>query len=323
LWQKELRELSAGIYNVLNSTDRKHICVKDFVVGINSSDASIEANLGTVLQSVRGTKQFWFLKKSDVMAMVREYGSPTFFLTFSCAEYSSPEIDAYLRKVNEVSDTYPTSKLCTEDPISVSRKFSQKFRDFFTTVLLNGQVLGKVTHYFWKKEYQARGAPHYHVLLWIEGAPVIGKHSDKDVLSWIQNRIVCHIPDEKTSPELHRLVTKFQLHTCSKYCKRTKKYGNVFVTKCKFGFPRDLTEEGLLNPVQESLKSHKKIYTLQHAPGEERVNDYNPLLLLLWKANMDIQFISESSLALAYYVTGYVTKAEKSHMQDIWQEIRE
>ena len=51
------------------------------------------------------------------------------------------------------------------------------------------------------------------------------------------------------------------------------------------------------------------------------MNDYNPLLLLLWKANMDIQFIAESSLALAHYVTGYVTKAERSNMQDLWQEI--
>ena len=62
-------------YNVLNSTARKHMCVKEFVDGINSSNTSIEAKLGTVLQSVRGTKQFWFLKKSDVIA-------PTLFLTF-------------------------------------------------------------------------------------------------------------------------------------------------------------------------------------------------------------------------------------------------
>ena len=48
------------------------------------------------------------------------------------------------------------------------------------------------------------------------------------------------------------------------------------------------------------------------------MNDYNPLLLLLWQANIDIQFLSESSLALANYVTGYVTKAEKSHMQGIF-----
>ena len=159
LWQKELRELSSGIYNVLNSTSRRHQTVKQFVDGINGSDASIEVNLCTVLQSVRGTKQFWYRQKGDVLAMIREFECPTLFLTFSCAEYDSVEIGRYLRKVNILSHT----KLYTEDPISVSRKFTQKFRDFFSTVLLKGQVLGEVTHYFWKKEYQSRGAPHYHL----------------------------------------------------------------------------------------------------------------------------------------------------------------
>ena len=45
------------------------------------------------------------------------------------------------------------------------------------------------------------------------------------------------------------------------------------------------------------------------------------ILLLIWKANLDIQFISENSLALAHYATGYVTKAEKSHMHKIWDEV--
>ena len=54
---------------------------------------------------------------------------------------------------------------------------------------------------------------------------------------------------------------------------------------------------------------------------EVRVNDYNPLLLMLWKANIDIQYVAELSLALAHYVSGYVTKSEKSHLQDIWQEV--
>ena len=80
-----------------------------------------------------------------------------------------------------------------------------------------------------------------------------------------------------------------------------------------------MTDGGSLTSVEESLKSRNKIY----AEGEERVNVYNPLLLLLWKANIDIQFVSESTLALAQYVTGYMTKAEKSHMQEVWQEISE
>ena len=36
---------------------------------------------------------------------------------------------------------------------------------------------------------------------------------------------------------------------------------------------------------------------------------------------MDIQFTAESSLTLDHYVTGYVTKAEKSGMQEVWQEV--
>ena len=44
---------------------------------------------------------------------------------------------------------------------------------------------------------------------------------------------------------------------------------------------------------------------------------------MLWKANMDIQFVAESSLALAHYVSGYVTKAERSNMQEVWQEVSE
>ena len=36
---------------------------------------------------------------------------------------------------------------------------------------------------------------------------------------------------------------------------------------------------------------------------------------------MDLQFLSESTLAIAQYVTGYVTKTKKSNMQELWQEV--
>ena len=52
--------------------------------------------------------------------------------------------------------------------------------------------------------------------------------------------------------------------------------------------------------------------------GEERVNDYNPLLLYLWKAYMDLQYVEDASLA--HYVTGYINK---SHMRELWDDISE
>ena len=242
------------------------------------SDPDVEANLSTIFQQIRGTKQFWFLRSSNLKCMLRVYGSPTLFLTFSCAEYQSPDIIGYLRKV---PDSYPIGRLCCEDPISVSLKFSSKFHHFFNTVILKGCVLGTVSHYFVKKEYQARGAPHYHMVLWIEGAPTIGKDTPEKVTRWIQERISCRIPDEESNPELYQLVTRYQMHKCSSYCRRTKRVNKAFVTRCKFGFPREASKDGALKCVEDCLKSQAKIYSLPRADSEIRVNDYSPVLLML------------------------------------------
>ena len=134
--------------------------------------------------------------------------------------------------------------------------------------------------------------------------PVIGQDKPEDVLRWIQARITCHIPDKKTCPELHQLVPRFHIHKCRPYCKRKRKVGHVFVTRGKFGFPRQVCETPSLNDVESTLKSRKRIYQLPRKDSEAGVNDYNPLLLLLWKANIDVQFVSESSLALAHYFRG-------------------
>ena len=73
--------------------------------------------------------------------------------------------------------------------------------------------------------------------------------------------------------------------------------------------------------MEDSLKTKRKLYHLKRNEDEVKINNYNPLLLKVWKANMDIQYIAESTMALAHYVSGYVTKAERSHVQDIWQEV--
>uniref|UniRef100_A0A1X7UAA1 Uncharacterized protein n=1 Tax=Amphimedon queenslandica TaxID=400682 RepID=A0A1X7UAA1_AMPQE len=61
----------------------------------------------------------------------------------------------------------------------------------------------------------------------------------KDVLRFINERVTCNIPSKDTCPELHKIVTRYQLHKCCNYCKKKRKFiTNVFVTKCKFAFPR-------------------------------------------------------------------------------------
>ena len=108
-----------------------------------------------------------------------------------------------------------------------------------------------------KKDYQACGRPHYHAVVWIEVAPTIGKDLQQEVMSWIKEKITCRILEVSTNPQLHRLVTKYQRHKCSSYCRRRKKNGSAFVTRCRFGFPRQVSENGELNGVNEALKSNK------------------------------------------------------------------
>ena len=41
----------------------------------------------------------------------------------------------------------------------------------------------------------------------------------------------------------------------------------------------------------------------------------------MWNANMDIQFVAGNSIAVAYYVTSYITKSEKTQMKEVWEDI--
>ena len=53
-------------------------------------------------------------------------------------------------------------------------------------------------------KYQAQGAPHYHISLWIDGAPTVVVMN----LRWDSRENNC-IPEEESNPELHELISKY------------------------------------------------------------------------------------------------------------------
>ena len=46
------------------------------------------------------------------------------------------------------------------------------------------------------------------------------------------------------------------------------------MTRCKFGFLRPVSTVASLKPIEESLKTWKKIYELERNAQETRINDY-------------------------------------------------
>ncbi len=159
----------------------------------------------------------------------------------------------------------------------------------------NVGVLGKVTPYFWRREFQQRGTEHYHCLIWIEGAPILkqdGSNQD-EVADFIDKHIACYLPDvnDVVNAELRNVVAKYQQHNCTASCRRFRnlKSGKV-VSTCRYHFPRPASEETKMSSVALSVKARfgssgsKKLYVLKRTFQEKYINDYNIPIAMAWGA---------------------------------------
>lgn len=70
----------------------------------------------------------------------------------------------------------------------------------------------------------------------------------------------------------------------------------------------NVSSDKYYNALQNSSKT--PTIFLRRAPSETCINNYNPHILRLWKANMDLQYTSSPYAPIAY-VTSYVTKDER------------
>ncbi|XP_047213329.1 uncharacterized protein LOC124863125 [Girardinichthys multiradiatus] len=193
------------------------------------------------MQPLRGTPAYWEKGLRDLHAMVRQLGKPTFFCTFSAAEMRWPEVIEAIKaqhgeQVNFSELDWNTKcDILRSNPVTVMRMFSKRVDALFTDLILSpAQPIGPVEDYFYRVEFQARGSPHIHSVIWIKDAPEMEDPSCCDqVINFIDRYISCQLPDETTDPELHKIVTEVQMHS-KKHSKSCKK-GNV---QCRFGFPK-------------------------------------------------------------------------------------
>uniref|UniRef100_A0A914VPN6 ATP-dependent DNA helicase n=1 Tax=Plectus sambesii TaxID=2011161 RepID=A0A914VPN6_9BILA len=322
----DVKTIKSGIHSTLQTSllpdDLTAAKVREL---IEENDQTIERSLNSILANCRGTTQYWNNQMRHLTAMDANAGPATFFVTLSAKEYKWEDVREVLELLNQDIPNVTTLRqgfLTTKDPVTVSNQFYNRFKTLMKEAILNEDgPFGKVEYYFWRIEYQARGAPHIHMKLWVKGAPVVGEASDEEVLKFVTKYITCRSPSPVTSPDLYRLVMDNQMHRCGAYCKRRTQTG----WRCKFGFPRPVRYAPKLNPLKHALKRRhgriEKLYHLERSPKEMMVNDYNPLLLYLWRANIDVQFIGETTMVINRYITKYTTKSEKQKTADLWSMI--
>ena len=96
--------------------------------------------------------------------------------------------------------------------------------------------LGEISDYAIRIEFQARGSPHAHCVIWVKDAPKYRIDDDQLVCDFIDQYITCGIPSE--DGKLKELVLLLQQHKHSSYCKRHN--------KCRFTFPKPPSTKTLI-----------------------------------------------------------------------------
>ena len=120
--------------------------------------------------------------------------------------------------------------------------------------------VGKLVDYFFKVEFQHRGSPHIHMLMWIENAPTLGGNTNEEIGNFVDRYVTCTkvVNDEN----LQELVER-QEHKHSRTCKKKKKNA----TFCRFHFPQPpMRDTAILDPLSgeddedDERKKHEKNY---------------------------------------------------------------
>ncbi|XP_076939461.1 uncharacterized protein LOC143608215 [Bidens hawaiensis] len=151
----------------------------------------------TVLpSSFVGSPRYMYKHYQDALAICRVHGKPQYFITFTC-NVKWPEIERYLSR-------YPSLK-SQDRPDIIARVFHIKLRLFLKFVKTR-KVFGDITADLYTVEFQKRGLPHCHILLWVAPTSVIKDACDVDKF------ISAEIPDPSVDHHLYKIVIDLMIH---------------------------------------------------------------------------------------------------------------
>ena len=165
----------------------------------------------TMMANLCGSKEYFAKLGMDIKWMIKRFGLPTLFVTCLTAEWFFEPLIEHLKTANKDMpniDKMTPAELCCMDSVSVSIHFYQKWNAIFTKLFKDksNALFGVMEDYFWRIEYQTRGAPQVHCILWIKNAPMLGRSSIHKIQQYISIICTCSMPNAETLPTLHSLV---------------------------------------------------------------------------------------------------------------------
>ena len=194
-----------------------------------------------IYKDIPNTPPYFEKLGRELHAMVRQLGNPTIFISLSSADTSWVPLqqalglllDEVIYSEDFIKEEMSFEKKCQQvssHPAACSRYFHHRIQKFFKYIIMGPHSpFGRVMDYAHRTEFQKRGSPHIHGLLWVDNAPKFGISSDKEICKYIDSCISCSLAvREKEKP-----FVKLQIHKHSRTCKKMVKRKPT----CRFGVP--------------------------------------------------------------------------------------
>jgi hypothetical protein len=201
---------------------------------VDAKDRNDLPNAGRTIilpPSVTCTPRWYVEKLHDMLAIVRRYGKPTFFITTTCNPLWK-----------EITDSLESGETWHDRPDICARVFKAKL-DIMMSLLLKSMVLGEVVYHVYTIEWQKRkGLPHAHLLIKMATEPRSSEEIDK--------MISAEIPG-KDNPILLERVTTHMVHApCGQMNKNSpcmESVGESARKECSKNYPMKFSKDTMMD----------------------------------------------------------------------------
>ena len=183
----------------------------------------------------------------------------------------------------------------------IGMKFQQVFEGKLKALirdLTEIHVLCRCIAYTYVIEFQKRGLPHAHILIWIHNDDKVRNGDDVD------KHVSAEIPDKNLYPKLYSIIKKCMIHgPCGDQnpgspCMESKVYTKKF--------PKDYVEETIFDTIEyphykRSNNGRKIMYHKNRIADNRYVVPYNPYLILKYNCHLNVEVCS-TILCIKYYL---------------------
>ncbi|KAI8430431.1 hypothetical protein MSG28_000708 [Choristoneura fumiferana] len=259
-------------------------------IGRQDVDVNQLGQMVVLPSSFIGSPKYMHARTQDAMTYVRYYGRPHLFITFTC----NPRWQVIAQQL------FPGQKPQDRYDI-IARVFRLKVKKLID-LLVKGKIFGVVRCYMYSVEWQKRGLPHVHILLWLTN------HIASDS---IDNIIWAEIPDPESDPKLYEIVKSNMIHgpcgdiniksPCMKNNACSKRYPRPLVAETQTG------DDGYPQYRRRSPEQGGFTVNIKGVELDNRwVVPFNPVLSRIFNAHLNVEYCN--SVKSIKYVCKYVNK---------------